>query len=110
MYTMHFYAGTHKQWLRDRTDEAIEKGIPIFVSECAGMEASGDGPIDEAEWKLFVEWMESRKISWIAWSVSDKNESCSMLIPRASSFGHWTDDLLKTWGKLTRQTIREKNL
>ena len=34
MYTMHFYAGTHKQWLRDRTDEAIKNGLPIFISEC----------------------------------------------------------------------------
>jgi endoglucanase len=105
MYTMHFYAGTHKQWLRDRTDAAIGNGIPIFVSECAGMEASGDGPIDEAEWNLYIDWMESRKISWIAWSVSDKNESCSMLIPRALSYGEWTDDVLKKWGKITRQTI-----
>jgi len=108
MYTMHFYAGTHKQWLRDRTDAAIEKGIPIFVSECAGMEASGNGPIDETEWNAYINWMESQKISWIAWSVSDKDESCSMLIPRASSYGEWKDDVLKKWGKITRQTIRER--
>ncbi|MBN1789331.1 MAG: glycoside hydrolase family 5 protein [Bacteroidales bacterium] len=108
MYTMHFYAGTHKQWLRDRTDAAMKKGIPIFVSECAGMEASGDGPIDEAEWNHYINWMEDRKISWIAWSISDKNESCSMLIPRASSYGKWTDDVIKKWGKITRQTIRDK--
>ena len=25
MYTMHFYAGTHKKWLRDRADAAIKK-------------------------------------------------------------------------------------
>lgn len=110
MYTMHFYAGTHKQWLRDRTDAAINAGIPIFVSECAGMEASGNGPIDEAEWKAFVDWMENRKISWLAWSVSDKDESCSMIIPRASSNGNWTDDLLKKWGKIVRETIREKQV
>lgn len=109
MYTMHFYAGTHKKWLRDRTDDAMAKGIPIFVSECAGMEASGDGPLDEAEWNAFVDWMKERKLSWIAWSVSDKNETCSMLLPRASSEGNWSDELIKPWGKLTRQTIRLRN-
>ncbi|MBN1143476.1 MAG: glycoside hydrolase family 5 protein [Bacteroidales bacterium] len=108
MYTMHFYAGTHKKWLRDRTDAAMEKGIPVFVSECAGMEATGDGPIDESEWNEYINWMEDCKISWIAWSVSDKNESCSMLIPRASSYGEWTDDVIKKWGKITRQTILDK--
>jgi len=36
MYTMHFYAGTHKQWLRDRTDAAIRSGLPVFISESGG--------------------------------------------------------------------------
>ena len=110
MYTMHFYAGTHKQWLRDRTDAAMAKGIPIFVSECAGMEATGDGQVDEVEWKAFLDWMEARKISWIVWSVSDKNETCSMLLPRASAEGNWTDDLIKSWGKISREAIRKGNL
>ena len=110
MYTMHFYAGTHKKWLRDRTDEAIATGIPVFVSECAGMEASGDGPIDDEEWKSFLNWMEAKKISWIVWSVSDKNETCSMLLPRASSEGNWADDVIKKWGLLGRDAIRKGNL
>ena len=37
MYTVHFYANTHGQWLRDRTDYALSKGLPVFISECAGM-------------------------------------------------------------------------
>jgi endoglucanase len=56
MYTMHFYAGTHKQQLRDRCDYALKKGIPIFISECAGMEASGNGPIDYNEWSRWIDW------------------------------------------------------
>ena len=110
MYTMHFYAGTHKQWLRDRTDAAMAKGIPIFVSECAGMEATGDGPLDPAEWNAYLTWMEDRKISWVVWSLSDKNETCSMLLPRAESTGGWTDELIKPWGKISREAIRNGNL
>lgn len=109
MYTMHFYAGTHKKWLRDRTDAAIATGIPIFVSECAGMDATGDGPVDEAEWKLYLDWMDATKLSWCVWSVSDKNETCSMLLPRAESTGKWDDGLLKSWGKISRTSIRERN-
>jgi len=110
MYTMHFYAGTHKKWLRDRTDAAIVKGVPIFISECAGMDASGDGPIDQVEWKAYLDWMAAGKLSWIVWSLSDKNETCSMLLPRASSTGNWDDGLLKTWGKICRASIRESTL
>ncbi len=106
MYTMHFYAGTHKKWLRDRTDEAIEKGLPVFISECAGMEATGDGPLDIAEWAAFVNWMDARGLSWVAWSVSDKKETCSILNPSAASNGKWSETDIKEWGVLTRSYLQ----
>jgi len=109
MYTMHFYAGTHKQWLRDRTDAAIAKGLPIFISESAGMEATGDGKLDYEEWNKYITWMEERKLSWITWSVSDKNESCSVLNTSASSDGNWTEKDLKESGLKTREFLRMKN-
>lgn len=106
MYTMHFYAATHGKWLRDRTDEALAAGLPIFVSECAGMEATGDGPIDEVAWHDYVTWMESKKISWVIWSVSDKDETCSILRASASSTGKWRETDIKPWGQLARESIR----
>lgn len=109
MYTMHFYAGTHKQWLRDRTDEAIAKGLPIFVSESAGMEASGDAKIDEEEWAKYIAWMEAKKISWITWSVSDKDETCSVLNKSASSDGGWTDKDLKESGLKVKAVLQKKD-
>ena len=107
MYTMHFYAGTHKQWLRDRTNQAIQNGLPIFVSECAGMDATGDGPIDHAEWKKFKVWMDEKKISWLAWSVSDKVETCSVLNPTASSNGNWKESDIKEWGQITKKALKD---
>jgi len=109
MYTMHFYAGTHKKWLRDRTDEAIAKGLPVFVSECAGMEASGDGPIDVPEWEAFINWMEQRKLSWVTWSVSDKDETCSVLKKSAGSNGGWEDKDLKESGIRVKAYLRKYN-
>ena len=95
MYTVHFYAGTHKQYLRDRVDAAMQRGIPVFISECASMDASGDGKLDKDSWNEWVEFMEAKKISWVCWSVSDKNESCSMLLPRAKATGNWSKYLIK---------------
>jgi len=106
MYTMHFYAGTHKQWLRDRTDAAIRAGLPVFISESAGMGASGDGPIDYKEWQLYVDWINKNHLSWITWSVSDKNETCSVLNPSANSTGHWKDSDLKESGVKTREYLK----
>ena len=107
MYTMHFYAATHEKWLRDRTDEAIKRGLPIFVSESAGMEATGDGPLNVKAWEEYIEWMESRKLSWITWSVSDKDETCSMLYKTAKSEGNWKDSDLKESGKKTRAYLKK---
>ncbi len=108
MYTVHFYANTHGQWLRDRTQEAIEKGIPVFVSECAAMEASGDGAINEVEWQNWLDWMERHYISWVAWSVSDKDETCSMLLPSAASAGNWAEADLKEWGQMVKSELQKE--
>ena len=109
MYTMHFYAGTHKKELRNRTDEAIKSGLPIFVSESAGMEATGDGPMDYSEWQAYIDWMEERKISWITWSISDKVETCSMLKKTADSQGNWKEEDLNESGLKTKELLRKYN-
>jgi endoglucanase len=110
MYTMHFYAASHKQLLRDRTDAAIKQGLPIFVSECAGMEATGDGPIDDEEWQRWIDWMEARGLSWLTWSVADKDETCSVLKPIAASDGNWSITDLKESGIKIRGYLRKYNL
>nr|WP_315170038.1 glycoside hydrolase family 5 protein [uncultured Flavobacterium sp.] len=107
MYTMHFYAGTHGKWLRDRTDDAIKSGLPIFVSESAGMEATGDGPLNGIAWQEYIDWMEARKLSWITWSISSKDETCSMLNDAANSEGNWRDSDLKESGKKTRAYLKK---
>jgi len=109
MYTMHFYAATHGKELRDRTDDAIKSGLPIFVSESAGMEASGDGPLNIKAWQEYIDWMEARKLSWITWSVSDKDETCSILKKSAKSEGKWKDENLKESGIKVREFLRKYN-
>jgi endoglucanase len=108
MYSLHFYAATHKKQLRDKADEALAKGLPLFVSESAGMQATGNGAIDYDEWNQWIKWMDARKISWITWSVSDKDETCSVLKNSASDFGNWSKDDLKESGLKTREILRAK--
>lgn len=108
MYTLHFYAATHKQLLRDKADAAIAKGLPIFVSESAGMQATGNGAIDYAEWNKWIAWMDAKKISWVTWSVSDKDETCSVLNTTASDYGNWKNEDLKESGIKTREILRKK--
>lgn len=110
MYTMHFYAATHQKELRDRTDEAIKSGLPIFISESAGMEATGDGPLNLKAWQEYIDWMETKKLSWITWSISDKEETCSMLKKSASSEGNWKEKDLNESGLLVRKYLQKYNI
>lgn len=110
MYTLHFYAGTHGESLRARGDYALSKGIPIFVSESAGMEASGNGPINYEEWGKWIDWMHKNEISMIFWSIADKNETCSMLKETADSNGNWKESDLKESGIKTREFLRSGKL
>ncbi len=107
MYTLHFYAATHKQYLRDRGDQALQAGLPLFVSECAGMEATGNGPLDIEEWNNWVVWMDKNKLSWVAWSIADKNETCSVLLPTANSEGGWKKEDIKEWGHIVRKALQK---
>ena len=109
MYTLHFYAATHFQGLRDRGTYALGKGLPLFISESAGMEATGDGPLNYTEWNKWIDWAEQNKVSWITWSVSDKNETCSVLLPSAASDGGWKQTDLKESGIKTRELLRKYN-
>jgi endoglucanase len=107
MYTVHFYASTHKQELRDRCQYALDKNIPVFISESAGMAANGDGPINYEEWHKWIDFMKENKISWVSWSIADKDETCSMLKKSASDTGNWTENDLKESGIKTRELLRK---
>jgi endoglucanase len=65
MYTVHFYAATHGDDLRQRTADAVRQGIPIFISECGAMEASGEGPIDLESEALWVAMCNRLGISFV---------------------------------------------
>lgn len=108
MYTCHFYAATHGKFLRDRCDYAIQKNVPVFISEAAGMEASGQGAIDYEEWQKWIEWCENNDVSLISWSVADKKESCSMLKTTASSEGNWKEEDMNESGIKTRELLRKQ--
>jgi endoglucanase len=107
MYTVHFYAATHKQELRNRCQYAIDKNIPIYISESAGMAANGDGPINYEEWYKWIDFIKANKISWVSWSIADKDETCSMLQKSACDTGNWTENDLKESGIKTRELLRE---
>lgn len=108
-YALHYYAGTHKQWLRDKAMVAIDSGLPLWVTEFGMCNADGNGPVDYEESEAWFEFMEKYRISWCKWTINDKEETASALIPGADSTGGWGEKDLTESGKYIRNKLRELN-
>ena len=108
-YTLHYYAATHKQFLRNRAQLAIDANLPLFVTEYGTTEASGNGPIDEEETNIWWDFLDENDISWCNWSISDKQETSAALTPGANRRGGWSDLQITTSGNLVRDELRSKN-
>jgi len=107
IYSVHFYAGTHHQWLRDRVQAAVDAGIPVMVTESSGAEASGQGANNYEEWAAWLNFMEENRISWPNYSVSDKaGETISVLEPGANASGGWSEAELTESGRYLRNLLR----
>lgn len=105
MYTLHFYAATHTDDLRAKMTEAVGKGLPIFVSEYGICDASGSGAIDEAQADLWVETMDNHGISYVAWNLSNKEETSAILQSSCSKTSGFTQDDLSASGKWLYQML-----
>ena len=89
MYTFHFYAATHGGSYRQKVQVAIQKGLPVFVSEFGISESSGNGRIDKNEANKWMQFLKKNKISYVCWSLCNKNESCSLLKSSCSRTGNF---------------------
>lgn len=105
MYAFHFYAGTHKEDLRQRVKEALNK-IPIFVSEWGVSDASGTGGVYLEEAQRWIDFMNENNLSWANWSLSDKDESSALLLPNAPST-KIIDSYLSESGKYVKRIIKQ---
>lgn len=99
MYSLHFYAATHKQWLRDKAQKALDKGLPLFVSEFSICDASGNGSLDKTEAKRWMKFLDRNKISYVAWNLSNKNESSAFIKSNCSSTKKWYSKNLTEAGR-----------
>lgn len=85
MYTCHFYAGTHGQWFRDKITYAINKGAPVFISEWGTSAADGNGGVFLEEAQKWLEFLNANNLSWVNWSLCDKDEASAALKPNTGA-------------------------
>lgn len=110
MYALHFYAATHKDDLRNRMVSAIQAGLPIFVTEYGICDASGSGNIDRTEADKWISLMDLYDISYVAWNLSNKNETSAIIKSSCTKTSNFTDDDLSQWGRWLHDMLTGKNL
>jgi endoglucanase len=108
-YTLHFYAATHKQSLRDKAQTALNRGIALFVTEYGTCEASGNGFIDAASTQEWMTFMKQKGISHANWAFNDKGEAASSLKTGTNPAAAWSDSYLTTSGSLVKGYIQTWN-
>lgn len=99
MYSLHFYASTHKDDLRNRAKNAAESGLALFVSEFGICDASGNGVIDEAEADKWITFLNENSISYCMWGFCNKNESASFINSGCSKISGFEEQDLAQSGK-----------
>jgi endoglucanase len=105
MYTLHFYAATHTDSLRNTMAAAIDAGLPVFVSEYGICDASGNGGIDEAQANAWVQVMDQYKVSYVAWNISNKNETSAIIRSGVDKTSGLTWDDLSDSGRWLYQVL-----
>jgi endoglucanase len=90
-YTLHFYAGSHKQDLRDKAQKALNAGIALMITEWGTVNATGDGAVDREETERWLAFARKNKLSMCNWAMNDKKEGSSQLKHGTPPNGKWTD-------------------
>ncbi|KAI1710639.1 cellulase (glycosyl hydrolase family 5) domain-containing protein [Ditylenchus destructor] len=111
MYTLHYYAGTHKQDLRNKAQTAINNGLPIFVTEYGTVNADGNGGVDSASTQAWWDFLDQNMISYANWAVEDKSEGAAAFIPGtpATVAGVSSDSNLTPSGKMVKAKYKSQS-
>ena len=108
MYTLHFYAATHKDAIWSKLKTALNAGTPIFISEFSICDASGNGGIDYNSANSWKSLIKQYNLSYIGWNLSNKAETSSLIKADLKKYSGWTTSELSDTGKWLRDFILGK--
>ena len=99
MYTLHFYADTHRDWLRERLERALKAGLPVFVTEYGICDASGAGAVNRTEAGKWMKLLDKYKVSSCVWNLSNKAETSALIKQSCNKTSGWKSSDLSDSGK-----------
>ena len=109
MYTLHFYAGTHKDDLRNRLESCAQNGLPVFVSEFGMCDASGNGANDFESTTKWLDLLNKYQISFMCWNLANKDESSSVFRANSTKIADWTEEDLSEAGQWIKAYFQNRS-
>ena len=93
MYTYHFYAGSHGNSQRNALRDALDKGLPVFISEYGLVNADGDGEVDMDEAEAWFDLIRKEYgVSSCMWNLSNKDEGSAMINADCDKLSDFTEE------------------
>ncbi|MCH5265152.1 MAG: glycoside hydrolase family 5 protein [Lachnospiraceae bacterium] len=99
VYTLHFYAATHTDYIRQKLVTARKMGLPVLVSEFNICDASGNGQISKSSGTKWMKLLKKYKIGHVAWNVSNKAETSALIKSSCQKTGGFTKKNLSKTGR-----------
>lgn len=119
MYNLHFYSDVSKEKSFNSVyeEKLLHAKLPIFVSEW-GIEygklddthitSPRDSRLSFKEAREFAAFLKKNEISWTYWSLSNKAEAHSIVLPSSAKKSNWESKDLTPSGTLVRSLLSEK--
>ena len=89
MYSVHFYSGTHlpapgesiRTNVMNNVSYALSHHVAVFSTEWGTSESSGNNGPFFANTDIWLDYLNSHNISWVNWSLTNKNETSAAFLP-----------------------------
>ena len=92
MYSLHFYAASHKESIQVEVKGMADAGLPLFVSEFGICSNTGTGSLDIESGDTWMDLLDEYGVSYMIWQLSNKHESSSLIKEECTKTSGFTED------------------
>lgn len=106
LYAYHYYSGNQRDNFDVALAPAMEANFPVFISEWGFGSEIEPHVLMEEPGKEFIAYMKAHNLSWANWSLCNKRESFSAILPDVKETSGWTMEELTTGGQIVFEALK----
>lgn len=105
LYTYHLYTAYNEGDYKEKIEYVLEEGIPLFVSEWGINHEKEEDAIAYEKAEAFLDFLNEKNISWVNWSLCNKQEEYSVISPSSSRLSNWAEKDLTENGRFIMKAL-----